>query len=121
MASFGITEAEQSFFSANFTTGSAMGNRVGLHTALVNHPKAFVYYSSSTHYSVKNLVRDFNVLTGRWHASKKPRSAEILAEASGRMDAEALVEQAVADRKWCDQHGLSYSIVLLANIGTTFG
>ncbi|KAL8963292.1 MAG: hypothetical protein Q9193_000432 [Seirophora villosa] len=120
MTSFGITEAERPFFSATFTTGSTMGNRVGLHTALANHPQAFVYYSSSTHYSVKKSVRDSDVLTGRWHTSKKPRSAEIPAEESGRMDTEALVEQALADRKWCDQHGLSYSIVLLANIGTTF-
>ncbi|KAL8839812.1 MAG: hypothetical protein Q9176_004215 [Flavoplaca citrina] len=118
--SFGVSEGEQASFSATFTTGSTMGNRVGLHNALAHHPKAFVYYSSSSHYSIKKSVRDSDALTGRWHRSKKRRYAEIVADDFGCMVPAALVEQAVADRTWCDGHSESYSIVLLANFGTTF-
>ncbi|KAI4270564.1 MAG: hypothetical protein L6R38_007094 [Xanthoria sp. 2 TBL-2021] len=118
--SLGGSEAEQRSFSATFTTGSTMGNRVGLHTALANHPNAFVYYSSSSHYSIKKSVRDSDALTGRWHPSRRSRFAEIQADGLGRMISAALVKQAVADREWCDTHAESYSIVLLANLGTTF-
>ncbi|KAI4130883.1 MAG: hypothetical protein LQ338_001480 [Usnochroma carphineum] len=120
MISFGVSEAEQGSFSATFTTGSTMGNRVGLHNALANHPNAFVYYSSSSHYSIKKSVRDSDILTGRWHPSKRSRFAEIHADELGRMSSEALIRQALVHREWCDSNGESYSIILLANLGTTF-
>ncbi|KAI4252462.1 MAG: hypothetical protein LQ352_004273 [Teloschistes flavicans] len=118
--SFGIAEAELESFSATFTTGSTMGNRVGLHMALANHPNAFVYFSSASHYSIKKSVTDHDGLAGRWHPLQKSRFTEIPADELGRIDIDLLVKQAMADRKWAVTYGEPYRIILLANLGTTF-
>ncbi|KAL8676502.1 MAG: hypothetical protein Q9186_006986 [Xanthomendoza sp. 1 TL-2023] len=118
--SFGLSEAESRSFSATFTTGSTMGNRVGLHTALANHPNAFVYFSTASHYSIKKSVTDHDGLAGRWHPSQKSRFAEIPADELGRIDIDLLVKQAVVHRERSITNGDAHSIILLANLGTTF-
>ncbi|KAL8834368.1 MAG: hypothetical protein Q9170_003778 [Blastenia crenularia] len=117
---FGVSLDDEESFMAAFTTGSTMGNRVGLHTALANYPNAFVYFSSASHYSNKKSVRDHDGLAGRWHYSKRPRFAEIQTDDLGSMLPEALVNQAMIDWEWCESHGEIYQTILLANIGTTF-
>lgn len=73
MEKFGLSNESRQHFAACFTTGSTMGNRVGLHTALYQHPNAFVYFSSSSHYSVKKIIRDCDDLSGRWRYGNRPR------------------------------------------------
>ncbi|KAI0388454.1 hypothetical protein F5Y17DRAFT_474659 [Xylariaceae sp. FL0594] len=72
-ASFGLRPDECDSFPGRFTTGSTMGNRIGLHTALAQHPGDFVYFTSHTHYSVKKTVQDCDVLTGIWTDDLNPR------------------------------------------------
>ena len=118
--SFGLSAAEHELFAAAFTTGSTMGNRVGLHTALAQHPGAFVYFSKATHYSIKKTVLDSDELTGRWSQHKRPKYAEIPADNLGAMIPEALAQQVLRDKTLSDKNHESHQIVLLANIGTTF-
>lgn len=118
--SFGLSDAEHDSFVGIFTTGSTMGNRVGLHTALTNCPNAFVYFSTVTHYSVKKIVRDSDDLTGRWHRDTTPRFSEISADRYGRMVPGELVRQVMMDRSQCRARGETHKIILLANLGTTF-
>ena len=118
--SFGLSPAEHGHFAAIFTTGSTMGNRVGLHTALAQHPGAFVYFSKATHYSIKKTVLDNDELTGRWSQDKRPKYAEIATDDLGAMIPEALVQQVVRDKALSDKNNESHQIILLANVGTTF-
>ena len=118
--SFGLSSAEHGLFAAIFTTGSTMGNRVGLHTALAQHPGAFVYFSKATHYSIKKTVLDNDDLTGRWSQDKRPKYAEIATDNLGAMIPEALAQQVVRDKALSDKNNESHQIVLLANVGTTF-
>ncbi|MCJ1458465.1 hypothetical protein MMC28_008838 [Mycoblastus sanguinarius] len=118
--SFGLSLSEHDSFAAAFTTGSTMGNRVGLHTALAQHPGAYVYFSTATHYSIKKTVLDSDELTGQWTQCRTPRFAEIMADDLGGMIPEALAKQVVRDKALCDRNKESHRIVLLANIGTTF-
>lgn len=118
---FGLSDGERDSFSACFTTGSTMGNRVGLHTALASCPNAFVYYSTVTHYSVKKIVSDSGDLKDRWGNNKMCRFAEIPADELGQMIFEGLVKQVSRDKALCEAQGRPYEIILLANIGTTFG
>lgn len=120
MRSFGLTDAEYGSFTATFTTGGTMSNRVGLHTALANLPNGFIYFSSATHYSVKKIVLDSDNLTGRWDSHKKSRFAEIPADELGRMIPDKLVEQVQFDKAFINSHGQKHDIILLANMGTTF-
>ena len=117
---FGLSLAEHNAFAATFTTGSTMGNRLGLHTALAQHPRAFVYFSTATHYSIKKTVLDSDELTGRWTRRRTPKFAEIAADDLGAMIPEALAEQVVRDRAVCEEANECHQIILLANIGTTF-
>ena len=55
---FGLSLAEHNAFAATCTTGSTMGNRLGLHNALAQHSRAFVYFSTASHYSIKKTVLD---------------------------------------------------------------
>ena len=118
--SFGLSPAEHGLFAAIFTTGSTMGNRVGLHTALAQHPEAFVYFSKATHYSIKKTVLDNDDLTGRWSQDKRPKYAEIATDSLGAMIPEALAQQVVRDKALSDKNNESHQIILLANVGTTF-
>ena len=118
--SFGLSTAEHGHFAAIFTTGSTMGNRVGLHTALAQHPGAFVYFSKATHYSIKKTVLDSDELTGRWSQDKRPKYAEIATDDRGAMIPEALAQQVVRDKALSDENNESDQIILLANVGTTF-
>lgn len=118
--SFGLSLAEHDSFTATFTTGSTMGNRVGLHAALAQHPEAFVYFSTASHYSIKKSVLDIDDLTGCWTQRRTPRFAEIMADDLGGMIPEALAKQVVLDKALCDRNKESHRIILLANMGTTF-
>lgn len=118
--SFGLSLAEHDLFAAAFTTGSTMGNRVGLHAALAQHPGALVYFSTATHYSIKKTVMDSDELTGWWTQRKTPRFADIMASDLGCMKPEALTKQVISDKALCDENNESHQIILLANCGTTF-
>lgn len=115
-----LTPASQGLFGASFTTGSTMGNRIGLHTALAQHPNAFVYFSSASHYSVKKTVSDCDDLTRRWTPGRVPRFTEIPADEYGRISPESLVQQVLSDRAECASHNEVYQLILFANMGTTF-
>ncbi|KAL6915275.1 hypothetical protein FSST1_006770 [Fusarium sambucinum] len=115
-----LTEKSQESFNACFTTGSTMGNRIGLHTGLIQYPNAFVYFSSATHYSVKKTVKDCDTWTRRWMPGRVPRFAEIPADAYGRMIPNALKQQVLSDKAECDAHQEQYQMILFANRGTTF-
>lgn len=118
--SFGLSGTERNMFTARFTTGSTMGNRIGLHAALSYHPNASIYFSTSTHYSVRKIVSDNDILTGRWSIDHRPRFVEILADKLGRMIPEELVKQVARDRAICHFSAQTHEIILLVNIGTTF-
>lgn len=118
--SFGLSVEEHASFPACFTTGSTMGNRVGIHNALVQYPNAFIYYSSATHYSVKKIVRDSDALTGIWSQGRRSRFTEIPADYLGRIIPTKLVEKVLDDKAHCASQGRDYHVVLLCNIGTTF-
>ncbi|KAK9777065.1 putative Histidine decarboxylase [Seiridium cardinale] len=118
-SSFGLT-GHHSSFPACFTTGSTMGNRIGIHNALAQHPDAFVYFSSHTHYSVKKIVRDDDRLTRLWEHDKRPRAVQIAADHLGRIKPELLVARAMEDSQYCKSHSVGYEIILVCNIGTTF-
>lgn len=119
-SSFGLPSSDHDSFPACFTTGSTMGNRVGVHTALSQHPGAYFYYSSVTHYSVKKVVRDSDALTSIWQQEKRPRFAEIPADDYGRMQIPLLIEQVRKDKAHSASRGSNHQIILFANIGTTF-
>jgi hypothetical protein len=55
--SFGLSGDKRDSFVGIVTTGSTMGYRVGLHTAVSSCPDAFVYFSPVTHYIVEKIVR----------------------------------------------------------------
>ena len=115
-----LTKKSRGSFKATFTTGSTMGNRIGLHTALARHPNAFVYFSSASHYSVKKIVGDCDDLTSRWKPGRVPRFSEITADDYGRMIPEEFLRQILSDRAECTSHGETYELILFANMGTTF-
>lgn len=115
-----LTKESQKSFSACFTTGSTMGNRIGLHTGLIQYPDAFVYFSSASHYSVKKTVKDCDTWTRRWMPGRVPRFAEIPADEYGRMIPTALAQQVLSDRAECISHKEEYQMILFANMGTTF-
>ncbi|KAF9767248.1 hypothetical protein IL306_000203 [Fusarium sp. DS 682] len=115
-----FTAESQASFSACFTTGSTMGNRIGLHTGLIQYPEAFVYFSSASHYSVKKTVKDCDTLTRRWKPGRVPRFAEIPTDEYGRMIPSALAQQVLSDRAECESHKEEYQVILFANRGTTF-
>jgi hypothetical protein len=119
-SSFGLPSSDHDSFPACFTTGSTIGNRVGVHTALSQHPGTYFYYSSVTHYSVKKVVRDNDALTSIWQQDKRPRFAELPADDHGRMQIPLLIEQVRKDRAHCESHGSNHQIILFANTGTTF-
>lgn len=126
-AAFGLDGKDSRDFTGSFTSGSAMGNRVGIHTALLQHPDAFVSFSEATHYSVKKVMRDCDVLTNRWTKNQttggdefKPRFAEIECDDLGHIRPECLAQRVKADRDYCHSCGVTHSVVLLLNIGTTF-
>ncbi|CAD6567466.1 MAG: hypothetical protein ASARMPREDX12_001008 [Alectoria sarmentosa] len=97
-----------------------MGNRVGLHAALAQHPGAFVYFSAASHYSIKKNVLDSDELTGRWTQRRTPRFAEIMANDLGGMIPETLAKQVVRNKALCDRNKESHWVILLAKMGTTF-
>ena len=118
--SFGLSDIERDSFAACFTTGSTMGNRIGLHAALAYCPNAFIYFSAATHYSVRKIVNDSDILTNRWDNNKVIQFAEVPANELGQMIPEGLVKQVTNDKAFCENHGLSHEIILLVNIGTSF-
>jgi hypothetical protein len=119
-SSFRLQLSQHNDFPACFTTGSTMGNRVGIHTAFSQNPNAYFYYSSATHYSVKKIIRDSDAFTSIWREDKRPRFAEIPADDYGCMQIPLLVEQVNKDRAHCAIHGTKHEVVIFANIGTTF-
>ncbi|CAJ2511990.1 Uu.00g076150.m01.CDS01 [Anthostomella pinea] len=120
LSAFGLRMPEErSLFKGAFTNGSTMGNRVGIHVALKNFRGAVVYFSAETHYSVAKTARDCDGLTNRWSGSG-PRYSQIPCGADGSILVDALVRQAVEDKKRCLERGDSYRMVLFANMGTTF-
>jgi len=118
--SFGLSDVEHDSFPACFTTGSTMGNRVGIHTALAYCPNAFIYFSAVTHYSVKKILSDSDDLSDQWSNNKRPQFAAVPADELGRMIPEGLVKQVTKDKAFCETHGQPHEIILLVNIGTTF-
>ncbi|KAI1172103.1 PLP-dependent transferase [Nemania sp. FL0916] len=120
MESFGVTCFERgTLFKGAFTNGSTMGNRYGIMTALKHFPEAFVYFSAETHYSVTKTVRDCDTLTRKW-ATGRPRYSKIRCNSNGSICVEALLEQAIDDKKQCIEAGIEYHMILLVNMGTTF-
>nr|WP_256484230.1 histidine decarboxylase [Mucilaginibacter flavidus] len=82
------------------TNGGSEGNLYGLYLARELYPKAIVYYSEATHYSVqKNL-----------HLLNMPNIA-IRAQATGEIDYEDLEKTISINRQM--------PVIILANIGTT--
>ncbi|KAJ6260165.1 hypothetical protein Dda_4388 [Drechslerella dactyloides] len=120
MEAFGLQSHQMSSFTAAFTNGSTMGNRLGIHAALKRLPGAFVYYSAESHYSVAKTVRDCDTLVNRWSTSLKPRFAEIQCTENGSISIASLVKQALEDRADCRLNGQDYHMVLFMNMGTTF-
>ncbi|KAI1109424.1 PLP-dependent transferase [Nemania sp. NC0429] len=120
MESFGLVSPQsREDFKGAFTNGSTMGNRYGIMTALQHFPNAFVYFSAETHYSVVKTAQDCDTLTNRW-AKGAPRYSKIRCGSNGSILVEALLEQALADKKRCSDDGVKYDMILLVNIGTTF-
>jgi hypothetical protein len=119
-ASFGILEEDSVSFPACFTTGSTMGNRVGIHTALAQYPDAYFYYSSATHYSIKKILRDNDNITHIWNRDNRSRFHQVPADDLGSMIPDELVNRALEDRLYCQLRSQKYEVVLLCNIGTTF-
>ncbi|KAI9150601.1 zinc-type alcohol dehydrogenase-like protein [Paramyrothecium foliicola] len=118
---FGVRNARrQTLFKGNFTNGSTMGNRCAIHTALANIPNGHIYFSAETHYSVAKTLRDCDTLSNRWSGGKS-RYSEITCASDGSIDVQALVRQALLDKKRCMEAGREYRMIFLANIGTTFG
>ncbi|KAL9593630.1 MAG: hypothetical protein Q9219_007462 [cf. Caloplaca sp. 3 TL-2023] len=117
--SFGVNDAEQESFAACFTTGSTMGNRIGIYAALAHCPHAFVYYSTASHYSFKKILGDNDPSSARW-TDRRPQFAAVLADELGRMIPEELVRQVAKDRAFCESQGKLYGIILLLSVGTTF-
>jgi len=117
---FGLNRSESKSFSGFFTTGSTMGNRVGILAALAHCPSGFVYFSSASHYSIKKCVYDNDELTGRRDPDGRPRFGEIPTDDYGHMLPQELVRQVEKDMAFCQAQGRPYQIILLANIGTTF-
>ncbi|KAF3908674.1 hypothetical protein AA313_de0206766 [Arthrobotrys entomopaga] len=120
MEAFGLQSHQMSSFTAAFTNGSTMGNRLGIHAALRRLPGAFVYYSTESHYSVAKTVRDCDTLTNCWSTILKPRFAEIRCTENGSISIASLVKQALKDQADCHLHGQDYHMILFANVGTTF-
>ena len=119
-ANFGLIDSEYAKFTARFTTGSTMGNRIGLHAAVSNRPNAYIYFSTSTHYSVRKIVEDDDMLIGRWSGDRRSRFVAVPADMLGRMVPEELVKQVARDKSACQSANQEHEIVLLVNIGTTF-
>lgn len=120
MESFGLVSPEsRKGFRSAFTNGSTMGNRYGIMTALEHFPNAFVYFSAETHYSVLKTVQDCDSIINRW-AEGGPRYSKIRCDSNGSILVEALLEQAVADKKRCSDGDVEYNMILLLNVGTTF-
>lgn len=82
------------------TNGGSEGNLYGLYLARELFPKAMVYYSESTHYSVHKNIHLLNM-----------PSIVIRAQANGEMDYEDLRNTIQMNRHM--------PVIILANIGTT--
>ncbi len=96
----GLFRAEEDNWWGYVTNGGSEGNLYGLYLARELYPKAIVYYSEATHYSVqKNL-----------HLLNMPNIA-IRAQASGEIDYEDLEKTISINRQM--------PVIILANIGTT--
>ncbi|CAH0043532.1 unnamed protein product [Clonostachys solani] len=120
LASFGVPDAEnQRTFKANFTNGSTMGNRCGIHTAFSQFPDATIYLSTETHYSVMKTLRDCDKISNIW-SLKEPQFFQIPSDSRGRMCAAALLKQVMLDKQRYTARGREYHLILFANIGTTF-
>lgn len=120
MKSFGLVSPEsRKHFRGAFTNGSTMGNRYSIMTAVRHFPDAFIYFSAETHYSVTKTLQDCDTLTNRW-GKGGPRYSKIRCDSNGSILVKALLEQAIADKKRCNDDGLEYNMILLLNMGTTF-
>ena len=95
-----LFRAEEDNWWGYVTNGGSEGNLYGLYLARELYPKAIVYYSEATHYSVqKNL-----------HLLNMPNIA-IRSQASGEIDYEDLEKTISINRQM--------PVIILANIGTT--
>jgi len=95
-----LFRAEEDNWWGYVTNGGSEGNLYGLYLARELYPKAIVYYSEATHYSVqKNL-----------HLLNMPNIA-IRSQASGEIDYEDLEKTISVNRQM--------PVIILANIGTT--
>ncbi|MFI5139461.1 MAG: histidine decarboxylase [Sphingobacteriales bacterium] len=95
-----LFRAEEDNWWGYVTNGGSEGNLYGLYLARELYPKAIVYYSEATHYSVqKNL-----------HLLNMPNIA-IRAQASGEIDYLDLEKTISINRQ--------VPVIILANIGTT--
>ncbi|KAK5989346.1 Histidine decarboxylase-like protein [Cladobotryum mycophilum] len=115
-----VTQEARKSFRAAFTTGSTMGNRIGIHAALDLHPDAHVYFSASCHFSVKKTVTDCDALSSCWKPGRLPRYGEIPTNLYGRMIPEKLIEQVLLHKAESKKFGEEYKLILFANFGTTF-
>jgi histidine decarboxylase len=95
-----LFRAEEDNWWGYVTNGGSEGNLYGLYLARELYPKAIVYYSEATHYSVqKNL-----------HLLNMPNIA-IRSQASGEIDYDDLEKTISINRQM--------PVIILANIGTT--
>jgi glutamate/tyrosine decarboxylase-like PLP-dependent enzyme len=113
---FGVPREMFSSFLGGITTGSTMGNRVGLLTALKHCPHGHVYMSTATHYSVRKVLEDrFDS-----YNDNHPRFSEIEADELGRMVPEAFAQRVQLDKKSARRRNQCHQVILLVNFGTTF-
>jgi histidine decarboxylase len=95
-----LFRAQQDNWWGYVTNGGSEGNMYGLYLARELYPKAMVYYSDSTHYSVQKNLLLLNM----------PNIA-IRSQANGEMDYEDLHNSLLMNRH--------LPVVIFANIGTT--
>ena len=118
--SFSLSSSERITFTAHFITNSTMSNRIDLYAALSCCLNAFVYFSIVTHYSVRKIVSDNDILTARWFNKQRSRFVEILTDDLNRMISEELVKQIAKDKATCQLNDQAHEIILLVNIDITF-
>ena len=116
----GVSLGDRKRFVGGITSGSTMGNQVGLLNALQHCPYGMIYMSTSSHYSVKKTAEANDAIMQRFGMGGAPRFAEVEADALGSMIPEALARLVQRDRSLARSRGEPHQVVLLANFGTTF-
>jgi glutamate/tyrosine decarboxylase-like PLP-dependent enzyme len=111
----GLIPANYASFGAGITTGSTMGNRIGILTALQHCPHGYFYTSTATHYSVRKTFEMY------FHSAvDTQRYSFIDTDDLGRMVPNLFAQKVWLDKMAAESRGEKHQTVLLANFGTTF-